>query len=781
MNSTVTYLQRFLETSTGDALSHECVTAKLYAVTGDIAAASSALDKLLRTHGDRLQDNDFLFTYVIQIALLSFQLDAAAGVINRRYNTQDWFRIRYDRRDPAWITAVGLRVSANASAVFSISDELRTSDRFDFVINRWIGVLPLFAEYYRRQGRDSGDIQVNLEDHGVVPGLAFCDNRPEYFLVPDTPYLTSRGYTKIREHFAAHNVEWQQRKPVAFWRGSTSGRMADPAVGWRSLPRVTLCQIAQSHRGLINAGISQVAQMPNAEAEEEVKASGLLSDFVPPEDLNKYRYQIDIDGNTNSWPGLFQKLLTGSPVLKVASRDGFRQWYYDRLKPWVNFVPVATDMSDLVEKVQWLTVHDNTARAIGRNGCLLAESLDYAGELERAVPVIGAALRYFSGQPEAVVRFAPGQKENGASHSGLPETENGGAAPEGFETRFKLARPIVNEDFVLTLEISPIVGPSLPVAQRLCVIANGEILRQASLTARTELDCFLPRRLISQSDELTITLLHPDAVYSASAARPLDARTLSIVLHHLKLTAASLHRAVTTEPPIADGAPTRPTRQGAIMHALYGRDVWQGFVQSRPRAREIQGWNGRHPVFARLLDEVQNKTVVDVAVWKGQSTIFVAELMRERRLDGCIIAVDTFLAEEHWPADGKLFGRHPGGRPDVYETFLANVVYAGVAELIVPLSASSTAAARLLAQRGIKAGLIHLDVSRDYTELLRDAQAYWQLVDPGGYLVGDDYGPSWPGVIRAAKEFAASVGSNLDVDGVKWFVRKPTVHASQDR
>ena len=51
--------------------------------------------------------------------------------------------------------------------------------------------------------------------------------------------------------------------------------------------------------------------------------------YVPMTDFNKYKYQIDIDGNTNAWPGLFQKLLTGSPVLKVASPYGFRQWLYE--------------------------------------------------------------------------------------------------------------------------------------------------------------------------------------------------------------------------------------------------------------------------------------------------------------------------------------------------------------------------------------------------------------------------------------------------------------------
>jgi hypothetical protein len=112
--------------------------------------------------------------------------------------------------------------------------------------------------------------------------------------------------------------------------------------------------------------------MPDRESEDEVRASGFVRDRVPVIEHNRYKYQIDIDGNTNSWPGLFQKLLTGSPVLKVTSASGHRQWYYDRLRPWVNFVPVASDMSDLIEKVRWLQAHDDAARAIGDHGRTLA-------------------------------------------------------------------------------------------------------------------------------------------------------------------------------------------------------------------------------------------------------------------------------------------------------------------------------------------------------------------------------------------------------------------------
>lgn len=62
------------------------------------------------------------------------------------------------------------------------------------------------------------------------------------------------------------------------------------------------------------------------------------------------RFALDVDGNTNAWANLFQRLLLGCCVIKVASPFGYRQWYYDDLVPWVHYVPVRADMADLVDR-----------------------------------------------------------------------------------------------------------------------------------------------------------------------------------------------------------------------------------------------------------------------------------------------------------------------------------------------------------------------------------------------------------------------------------------------
>ncbi|HEX3537808.1 MAG TPA: class I SAM-dependent methyltransferase, partial [Stellaceae bacterium] len=109
----------------------------------------------------------------------------------------------------------------------------------------------------------------------------------------------------------------------------------------------------------------------------------------------------------------------------------------------------------------------------------------------------------------------------------------------------------------------------------------------------------------------------------------------------------------------------------------------------------------------------------------------------------------------------------------LYWQFLSNVLHRGHASRIVPLAQSSENAAFLLRQAGVTAGLIHIDAAHDYAAVRRDIETYWELLQPGGYLVGDDYVPVWPDVIRATDEWAAELGLQLQLCGPKWFVQKP--------
>ena len=207
-----------------------------------------------------------------------------------------------------------------------------------------------------------------------------------------------------------------------------------------------------------------------------------------------------------------------------------------------------------------------------------------------------------------------------------------------------------------------------------------------------------------------------------------------------------------------------------LMDKLYGENIWTGFVPQPVESEAVQGWNGYHPSLARLTSSPGRKIVVDVGVWKGQSTITMADAMRRNGIDGAVIAVDTFLGSpEHWRAG--MFGlKH--SIPALQQMFMSNVVAAGLTDYVIPIAQTSTTACSILARLDIRPTIIHVDAAHEYREVLRDVEDYWEILDESGYLIGDDYHMSWPGVIQAAGEFSARVRKPLLIEVPKFILHK---------
>lgn len=208
-----------------------------------------------------------------------------------------------------------------------------------------------------------------------------------------------------------------------------------------------------------------------------------------------------------------------------------------------------------------------------------------------------------------------------------------------------------------------------------------------------------------------------------------------------------------------------------IMGNLYGENIWEGFLPSAVEG-EVQGWNGIHPSLSRLSSLPGSKIIFDVGVWKGQSTITMANSLKLNNIDGVIIAIDTFLgSSEHWGHGMNLFQRN-NGFPNIYQTFMSNVHAAGLTNFIIPLAQTSSTAAAILRSLNIKPSIVHIDAAHEYRDVLRDIEDYWNLLENNGYLIGDDYHVTWPGVVQAAGEFSAKIRKPLVIEPPKFIIQK---------
>ena len=87
---------------------------------------------------------------------------------------------------------------------------------------------------------------------------------------------------------------------------------------------------------------------------------------MPPEEMSKFKYHIDIGGGGGTtWTGTTGKL--AMPGLLFHHITPTKDYIHDHLLPWVHYVPVQSDLSDLREKVDWAETHQDEARKIAES------------------------------------------------------------------------------------------------------------------------------------------------------------------------------------------------------------------------------------------------------------------------------------------------------------------------------------------------------------------------------------------------------------------------------
>lgn len=218
------------------------------------------------------------------------------------------------------------------------------------------------------------------------------------------------------------------------------------------------------------------------------------------------------------------------------------------------------------------------------------------------------------------------------------------------------------------------------------------------------------------------------------------------------------------------------TRRAELLELLWGgKDpFWE---RSRFRGRvDFQGWASAHPFLTRAIDETGARTVVEVGAWKGGSVITMASHLRDREMDGAVVAVDTWLgAWDHWLQ--PIWFEHlrfEAGYPTLFQTFAANIIESELTGHVVPLPLDSVNAAVVFKARNIRPDVVHIDAGHDYDAVMNDLRLWWPLLRSGGVLVGDDYhvsGDVWPSVREAFQSFFQT--RDIEADGGKCYIVKP--------
>jgi hypothetical protein len=84
--------------------------------------------------------------------------------------------------------------------------------------------------------------------------------------------------------------------------------------------------------------------------------------WIDSAEMRKYKYILDIDGNSSTWDATAWKLNSNSVIIKTDSR--WKQWFYDQYLPWEHYVPISDDFNDLQEKYHWCENHQEECEKI---------------------------------------------------------------------------------------------------------------------------------------------------------------------------------------------------------------------------------------------------------------------------------------------------------------------------------------------------------------------------------------------------------------------------------
>jgi hypothetical protein len=214
------------------------------------------------------------------------------------------------------------------------------------------------------------------------------------------PFHRKRYFGSLPAVLRYDITPFADKRNVAIWRGVTTGSPSgygatkgNEPPGWpgRPIQRAALVRRLSENierwsrsTSVLDVGVIKYVQG----AKEKLIGAGFSppkeAPFLDDKELWDAKMIIVAEGN-DAATGLKWALSTTSAVLMPPPT--VRTWLMeDKLEPWVHFIPVKQDFSDLEDKARWCLVNEYKCQAIGMAGrCFMRTFLDE--RQERAVEI----------------------------------------------------------------------------------------------------------------------------------------------------------------------------------------------------------------------------------------------------------------------------------------------------------------------------------------------------------------------------------------------------------
>lgn len=179
---------------------------------------------------------------------------------------------------------------------------------------------------------------------------------------------TGKMFPECVKHPKIVPTPWDSKKPVAVFRGSTTGS----GTTSKTNQRLAALEIAESkaNAGRLDVGITKWNLRPRKFEGQEFlstinrKSYPVAQKLTLQEQSSQFKYILTLEGHVAAFR-LSYELSSGSVVLLADSQ--WNMWINKFLIPWEHFVPVKRDLSDLLEKVDWCRANDERCQQIAQN------------------------------------------------------------------------------------------------------------------------------------------------------------------------------------------------------------------------------------------------------------------------------------------------------------------------------------------------------------------------------------------------------------------------------
>ena len=160
---------------------------------------------------------------------------------------------------------------------------------------------------------------------------------------------------------AGKEIPWSEKLSKVVWRGVSTGNRID-----------YVAQFVKYNDNRLDIAFNKMVQTQN-EFMRKYATKQYVRPHMPIAEINRYKYLLSFEGNDVA-SGLKWMLYSNSVVFMA--KPTVASWAMeDLLVPFVHYIPLADDYSNLLQMVQWAEEHDEACQEISKRATEYMEHL----------------------------------------------------------------------------------------------------------------------------------------------------------------------------------------------------------------------------------------------------------------------------------------------------------------------------------------------------------------------------------------------------------------------